>query len=86
MDFEWDSKKNALNLEAHGLDFKDPANFDWDGAQFLQDGRKDYNETRTVGVGYYGDRLTVIIFTNRNSKTRLISWRKANQREVKKYG
>ena len=86
MEFEWDNIKNARNLKEHGLDFKDADSFDWDDARYFTDDRKDYKEERIFGVGNYGSRLTVIVFTNRNGKTRLISWRKANKREVQKYG
>ena len=85
MAFEWDDEKNALNLKEHKLDFSDAENFDWEGAQYYNDNRKDYGEVRTVGVGYFENRLTVIVYTMRGNKFRIISWRKANRRMVKKY-
>ena len=44
-----------------------------------------YSETRYRAVGYIGDRLHHIVFTIRKDNIRLISLRKANTREVKKY-
>ena len=38
-----------------------------------------------IGLGYIGDRLFNVVFVDHNEEYRIISLRKANQREVKRY-
>jgi len=38
-----------------------------------------------IGIGYIGDRLFNVVFVERGEERRIISLRKANQREVKRY-
>ena len=52
---------------------------------FLDD-RFDYSEDRFVTFGYVGERLHVCVFTMRDGTHHIISLRKANERELKKYG
>lgn len=85
MNYEWDQTKRLFNLETHGLDFVDIVDFDWDSALVIEDNRRDYAETRHVAYGLIGKRLTVLVCTLRNGAIRVISWRKANSREVKLY-
>ena len=40
---------------------------------------------RMIGIGYIGDRLFNVVFVERGEERRIISLRKANQREVKRY-
>ena len=82
--FEWDENKRRANLEKHRIDFSAASEFDWDTASQEQDVRND--ELRAVAYGYIGERLHVIVFTERGNSTRIISLRKANRREVRRYG
>ncbi len=50
------------------------------------DDRFDYGEVRQVAFGRIGGRLFVCVFVDRGSTRRIISLRKANSREVKRYG
>lgn len=53
-----------------------------------EDQRRDYGETRTVATGpiaEFGGRVCVVVYTWRNGSRRIISFRKANDREVRKY-
>ena len=47
--------------------------------------RKAYGERRFQVLGYIGERLHAMVFTPREGKVHVISLRKANSREVKKY-
>ena len=49
------------------------------------DQRNEYGEARMIGLGYIGDRLFNVVFVDRNEERRIISLRKANPREVKRY-
>lgn len=53
-----------------------------------QDSRRDYGETRFVATGpvpALGDRICVVVYTWREAKRRLISFRRANDEEIGKY-
>lgn len=47
--------------------------------------RHDYGETRYVALGQLQGRLHVLCFTETRDGIRVISFRKANEREVKRY-
>jgi uncharacterized protein (DUF4415 family) len=59
--------------------------FDWETAIYSEDIRTLYPERRFVAVGYLGFRLHVLCFTPIEGGIRVISFRKANIREVKRY-
>ncbi|OPY16049.1 MAG: hypothetical protein A4E69_00318 [Syntrophus sp. PtaB.Bin138] len=61
------------------------ADFEWDKAIYAEDDRRDYPEIRIVAVGFLGARLHVICFTPIDDGIRIISFRKANKREVRYY-
>lgn len=86
MIFEWDEAKRLLNLEKHGVDFVD-ANKMWDGVMFVsEDTRREYGESRYIGIGRIDGRTMVVVYTNRNANiVRIISLRKANSRETRSY-
>ena len=50
-----------------------------------QDKRFDYVETRMLGYAFIGERLYCVVYTDRGSNRRIISLRKANNREKKSY-
>ncbi|WP_338911157.1 BrnT family toxin [Mycetohabitans rhizoxinica] len=59
--------------------------FDFGAALIGVDGRHDYGGTRYVAIGYLGSRLHVLCFTETAISIRVISFRKANAREAKRY-
>jgi uncharacterized protein len=83
--FDWDEAKRAANLARHGVVFAGVVRFDWDNAQLAADTRRDYGELRYIAVRRIGPRLHVLVFTPRAELIRIISLRKANAREVKRY-
>jgi uncharacterized DUF497 family protein len=83
--FEWDERKRVANLDRHGIDFAEVRRFDWDSAQFTPDRRRDYGEIRVIAVGRIGPRMHVLVFAPRAERIRIISLRKANDREIKRY-
>jgi len=87
MTYEWDEGKRKTNLEKHGIDFSAIHLFDWEYATIFADLRINYDEPRMVAYGSIKGRLVVIVYTIRgNESIRIISMRKANKREVSKYG
>jgi hypothetical protein len=85
MEFEWDKTKRIDNIKNHGLDFEDAHFVFNDEAYIIEDIRKGYGENRFILFGPLFGRLVVIVFTIRNDAIRIISMRKANQREQKHY-
>ncbi len=86
LEYEWDDAKRQANLERHGLDFAAMEAFDWDGAVIFEDDRFDYGETRFVAYGRIHGRLVAVVYTLRGDAVRVISLRKANTREERRYG
>ncbi len=86
MKFTWNGTKNAMNRQKHGIDFADVPNvFDYPMVTFL-DQRKEYGEDRWVGIGWLGDILAVVVYTEPTTgTTRIISARKANRHEQSIY-
>ena len=85
MRFEWNDKKNHLNLEKHGLDFNDAEFiFSSETITFVDD-REEYGEERLITLGKLKNRVVVVVRTQRGAATRIISMRKANEREKKIY-
>lgn len=87
MKIEFDINKSNRNITERNLSFDDAKYFHWDTAFITQDNRKDYPEPRFVAVGYVGktERVHILVFTPIENGIRVISFRKANPREVKKY-
>ena len=83
--FEWDEAKRAANAARHGVDFASAEAIRWDTARYTQDNRREYREGRIRGFVMIGVRLHVMIFTIRKSGLRIISLRKANNREIGRY-
>jgi len=81
--WDWDEAKRQHNLRKHGIDFAALDGFDWSTATHEADTRTDYGEARIVTTGYIGDRLHILAWTPRHGRIRIISLRKANDREQK---
>ena len=77
--------KNAKNISERGLSFSRIVDFDFNTAQIYIDDRIEYGETRYVAVGYLDQRVHVVCFTVSDLGIRVISFRKANAREVRNY-
>lgn len=86
MKITYDPVKNETNTANRNLPFDLVSGLDWERAVILEDTRKDYGERRYRVFGYIGDRLFAVVFTPRDGAIHVISFRKANNREVKAYG
>ena len=83
--WDWDEAKRQANLTKHGVDFILMDSFDWLTADVWTDDRYDYGEVRKCALGLIGERLYYAAFTERGANRRLISLRKANERERQKW-
>ncbi len=85
-EFEWDPDKAEKNLAKHGVSFEyATAVFDDPQRVDREDTRRDYGEERRLVAGSIDGRLFVVTYTQRDDVTRLISARKANDREQKNH-
>ena len=78
---EFDADKRDKTLEERGLDFARAGEV-FEGRHFTgQDTRQDYAEDRFITMGQLDARLVVLVWTPRGEARRIISMRKANDRE-----
>jgi len=86
MNFEWDEAKSEVCFIERGFDFAYAARAFFDPSRIVHDDtRYSYGEERYQLMGMIEERLFVIVYTPRHEATRIISARKANQREVRHY-
>ena len=89
MNVTFDPAKDAANMAKHGVSLTEAAGFEWGTAVVWPDTRRDYGEARMVALGYIGLRIMALVFVDRPPEQpperRIISLRKANSREVKRY-
>lgn len=86
MKVTFDPAKSQANIAKRNLSFERAAQMDFVNAVHLIDDRNDYGEVRRIAVGHLDDRLHVLCYTWRANFMHVISFRKANQKEARKYG
>jgi uncharacterized DUF497 family protein len=84
MAIEYDPAKNERNIRERGLSFDQAADFDFATAVYHTEFRK--GEMRRIAVGYLEKRLHMLCYTPKPDGIRVISFRKVNKREAKRYG
>lgn len=83
---EFDSAKRAETLNARGLDMARAGEV-FEGATLTaEDDRRDYGEDRFITIGFLDAAMVVLVWTQRDGAYRIISLRKANERERALYG
>lgn len=84
VNFAWDEAKSGACFAERGFDFACAARAFFDPDRLIQaDTRHSCGEARYQLIGKIDERLFVVVYTPRHSAIRIISARKANQREVK---
>lgn len=82
----WDDAKNTSNKDKHGVGFE-AAELLFDGPVIeVVDDRIDYGEVRVNAYGAIAGRLFVCCYTPRDGGRHIISMRKCNAREIRRYG
>jgi len=85
MKITFDLLKRNKTLEERGLDMARAAEI-FEGTHFhFPDNRQNYGEMRMVTVGHLDQRMVLMVWTKRGDVLRIISLRKANEREQKNY-
>lgn len=86
MKIEFDPSKREMTLLHRDLDLARAGEI-FDGSTItVTDDRKDYGETRYISIGVLDERMVAVVWTWRATARRIISLRKANDREQKIYG
>lgn len=86
MKIEFDPEKREQTLIHRGLDMADAELVLNSNNLTFPDLRNEYGEERFISIGLIEGRMVYIAWTLRNGVYRIISMRKANDREQKKYG
>jgi uncharacterized DUF497 family protein len=85
MDIEFDPAKDAQNIAKHGLSLADAAAFELASARVTIDDRFDYGETRYRAFGRVEGQGRCLVFTWEPGKIRVISFRRAREKEMRRY-
>jgi uncharacterized DUF497 family protein len=85
MQIEFDPAKDAANLAKHGVSLALARELDWEAALVWVDDRFEYGELRIIALAPKTGILYYVAFVNRGEVRRIISLRRANRREVKRY-
>jgi uncharacterized DUF497 family protein len=85
MRVEFDQAKRDVTLAERGLDFADAINVFEGRSITFEDERRAYGESRFITIGELGERMVVIVWTPRGDARRIISMRRANDREQALY-
>ena len=84
METEFDPKKNNENLAKHGITLEDAAAI-WGGTVVNIPAKNIDGEKRTKTLGEIENDVFAVIWTDRNGRRRLISARKATEKERSLY-
>lgn len=85
MEFEYDPAKDSANTAKHGASLALASQLDWGSALVWIDSRQGYDEARQSALGLIGQRVYFVAFVDRAGARRVISLRKANDREAMHY-
>ena len=83
--FEWDDEKNRINKRKHNVSFQTAEKVfsDENRIEWLDTKHSD-EEDRYITIGMV-DEILFVIYTEREDRVRLISARRANKNERRKY-
>ncbi|ENS4525538.1 BrnT family toxin [Salmonella enterica] len=85
MEIDYDNNKRNRTLSERGLDFARAAEV-FAGKHFTaEDMRQDYGEIRYITAGTLDGCIVVLVWTPRDNARRIISMRKANEREKARF-
>ncbi|MDZ7752460.1 MAG: BrnT family toxin [Gammaproteobacteria bacterium] len=83
--FTWDEPKRLINMEKHGIDFKDVVRI-FDGETLTyEDTRYDYDEQRFITIGLLGHVVVLVAHVQIGDEIRIIHARKANKSTARRY-
>ncbi|HSO48324.1 MAG TPA: BrnT family toxin [Rhizobiaceae bacterium] len=84
MVFEWDEAKRQLLIAARKIDLIDAAGIFEGPVVTRTDNRRDYGEVRYISIGFVDGQCFVVVHTERDGVTRLITaWRGGRNEQLK---
>ena len=83
---EFDPAKRTDTLQSRGLDMARAGEVFAGATLTVEDDRRDYGEDRFITIGFLDGAMVVLVWTPRGGAHRVISMRKANERERALYG
>ncbi len=83
--FEFDAEKSAANLAKHGIDFE-TAQALWQDLNRTEIDVVRNDELRTLAIGLIDGQLWTVVYTLRGEIVRIISARRAWDKEIRRYG
>jgi uncharacterized protein len=87
MEFDWNPANCAIYIAERGIDFAEMVvGFADQARKVVRDTRKDYGEARYNMLAMVEGRVFHVTFTERGKITWIISARKADKREQRRYG
>lgn len=86
MQISYDPAKRAQTLALRGIDMADAGEVFARSSITTADDRFDYGEPRFITVGFLRGRMVLVAWTPREDSVRIISMRKANAREIARFG
>ncbi len=86
MDIEFDPAKDAANKAKHGLSLAIAAEIDFETAKIFVDRRVEYGEVRYLAFDRIDGNGYCMVFTYRNGAVRVISLRRAHEKEMRRHG
>jgi uncharacterized DUF497 family protein len=86
LNYEFDPAKDRTNQAKHGVSLALAEVLFAGPHRTLTDDRFDYGEVRQIAFGRIQGRLFVCVHADRGAERRVISLRKANSREIRRYG
>jgi uncharacterized DUF497 family protein len=84
MEFEFDKRKNEINMIKHGIDFIEAQNI-WNDPDRIEIPAKTIDEQRFLIIGKISDKYWSGIITYRNERVRIISVRRSRPKEIDIY-
>jgi len=85
MNFEWDEQKSKSNKLKHGIDFNKAKTL-WNDPSRIEVKASFPDEERNILIGEIDGKTWTAIFTVRNQSIRIISARRAREKEALLYG
>jgi uncharacterized DUF497 family protein len=82
-EFEWDEKKNDLNIQKHSIDFENATEIFY--APFVARKSDRRGEARWLVIGRMDARIIAAVVTKRGNAIRIISARHARKNEERAY-
>lgn len=87
MEYEWDPEKDRINVEKHGVSFREASTVFLDALHVtVFDERHSIEEFRFRTIGYTAtNRLVIVAHADRDDRVRIITAREATPRERRQY-